>query len=150
MAKSRMTGADGIVKAFRQVTLNLKTPIQQASRKALKPILQEAKANLTEGHGVETGHLKKLLTIKPDPKNKAAMHVGPNSDDPHYRVAHLVEFGTQPHDIDGAMHPGAEAKPFLTPAFEAKADEALKIFGQEIGPAIEKAAERAAAKATKK
>ncbi len=150
MAKSRMTGADGIAKAFRQVTLNLKTPIQQASRKALKPILNEAKANLKDGHGVETGHLKKILTIKPDPKNKAAMHVGPNSEDPHYRVGHLVEFGTAPHDVDGEMHPGADPHPFLGPAFEAKGDEALKIFGQEIGPAIERAATKAVAKASKK
>lgn len=149
MAKSRMTGADGIAKAFKQVSLNLKTPIQQASRKALKPVLDAAKANLTEGHGVETGRLKKILTIKPDPKNKAAMHVGPNASDPHYRVAHLVEFGTAPHDVDGAMHPGADPHPFLEPAFEAKGDEALKIFGQEIGPAIENAAARAVARSKK-
>jgi hypothetical protein len=47
------------------------------------------------------------------------------------------------------MHPGAAAKPFLRPAFEDKKDEAVKIFGASIGPAIEKRAAKLAKKAGK-
>ncbi|MGE6740249.1 HK97-gp10 family putative phage morphogenesis protein [Allorhizobium pseudoryzae] len=152
MARSKMTGADGIAKAFRAVSLNLATPIAQASKKALKPTLDAAKRNLEANGSVESGKLKKLMTVKRDPKNKAAHHVGPANTDPAYREAHLVEFGAAPHYQPelNRMHPGAAAKPFLQPAFEETADEVLDIFGKEIGPAIEKAALKAAARATKK
>lgn len=149
MAKSRMSGADGIAKAFRAVSLNLATPIAQASRKALKPTAEAAKRNLAANRSVDSGKLQKLITVKRDPKNKAAHHVGPANTDPAYREAHLVEFGTAPHAQPelGRLHPGAAAKPFLAPAFEETADEVLQIFGREVGPAIEKAALKAASKA---
>ncbi|NBB47103.1 hypothetical protein GVN24_02315 [Rhizobium sp. CRIBSB] len=152
MARSRVTGAAGIQKAFRQVALNLAAPISQASRKALKPTVQAAKRNLAANGSVDSGKLQKLITVKRDPKNKAAHHVGPSSEDPAYRQGHLVEFGVAPHFQPelNRMHPGAAAKPFLTPAFEETADQVMQIFGQEVGPAIEKAAIRAAAKATKR
>ncbi|WP_275782433.1 HK97-gp10 family putative phage morphogenesis protein [Pararhizobium gei] len=147
-----MSGANGIAKAFRAISLNLATPIAQASKKAFKPTVEAAKRNLDANGSVESGKLKKLITVKRDPKNKAAHHVGPANTDPAYREAHLVEFGTAPHMQPelGRMHPGAAAKPFLTPAFEETADEVLQIFGREIGTAIEKAALKAAAKATKR
>ena len=44
------------------------------------------------------------------------------------KIGHLVEFGTAPHyqPRRKRMHPGARAKPFMTPAFEATKTEAAR------------------------
>lgn len=146
---ARVTGGSDIAKALQQISINISGPIKDAQRKALKPMLAAAKANVP----VETGRLRKILTIKADPsapKSRPTFQVGPNSADPHYRVAHLVEYGTAPHEIDGKHHPGADPQPFLTPAFEATGAEVLRKFGEEIGPAIERAGARARARAARK
>tara|TARA_Y100000310_G_scaffold239557_1_gene243184 strand:- start:2279 stop:2728 length:450 start_codon:yes stop_codon:yes gene_type:complete len=42
-------------------------------------------------------------------------------------IAHLVEFGTDPHEIAAinAVHPGAKAQPFLRPAIDGDPEEVL-------------------------
>ena len=57
--------------------------------------------------------------------------------------AHLVELGTQPHDIKNVVignkfypvihHPGARKKPFLRPAFNSQKGRALEIILTQIG-----------------
>lgn len=153
--KSKFSGVRSTKAAFRQLQSGLTVPINEASRKALRPVLREAKANLKANGSVESGELLSLMTIKRDPeapKNRPTHVVGPDSKKSgHYRVAHLVELGTAPHFQPelNKMHPGAAAKPFLRPAFEEKKDEAIKMFGETIGPAIEKRAARLAKKAGK-
>ena len=46
------------------------------------------------------------------------------------KIAHLVEFGTAPHDQPrrGIRHPGARPNPFFRRAFEAKKQTVLDIF----------------------
>jgi len=71
-------------------------------------------------------------------------------DDPYYAV--MVELGTKPHEIRPAgkkslflaglfaevvQHPGAKAEPFLLPALEEGADEALAAMQEELGAQIE-------------
>ena len=62
--------------------------------------------------------------------------------------AHLVEFGTQPHSVSrggkrkrplqGArLHPGAKARPFLRPAFEAQKTAAMETLRSVILAGIE-------------
>lgn len=81
--------------------------------------------------------------------------------------AHLVEGGTRPHRLKrgarlarrtqaargqgaGGQHPGAKAKPFLGPAFDATKDramaEAQRVLGEETRKLIAKQAARLAAK----
>ena len=58
------------------------------------------------------------------------------------RIAHLVEFGTQPHSVkwgasvrkgifvgEPPMHPGTPPFPFFRPAFEQTKNEVIKLFG---------------------
>jgi hypothetical protein len=47
------------------------------------------------------------------------------------KIAHLVEFGTAPHEQPrrGIMHPGARPKPFFRPAFEGNKGVALSRLG---------------------
>lgn len=52
------------------------------------------------------------------------------------KLAHLLEFGTSPHFqpnlFGGFMHPGAQAHPFMTPAYEAHKDQVVHGFGRAI------------------
>jgi HK97 gp10 family phage protein len=126
-------------------------PANQASRTALRPLLNASRAALRANGSVETGQLLRAMTIKRDgqsPKLKPRYLVGPDSQSKAVRYAHLVEFGTAPHlePKRKIMHPGARPRPFLRPAFEETKEAVARIWGEQIGPAIEK---RAAALAKK-
>ena len=139
MAKgSRIVGAHSLQRALLELgrASSLNAPVGRASRFALQPVLKAAKANTPHDK------VKKALVIKKDataPKNVPTHAVGGDPKNPDYRLLHLLEFDTRPHRVN---HPGTTAQPFLTPAFEAHADEVLKRFGEKIGPEIEKQAER--------
>lgn len=148
MARSTITGAKDIAANFRRASGGLQTPMNAASRKALRPMLAQAKRNLKANGSVQSGELLKLLTIKRDPKvpkTWTRFVIGPDpTKGPGYRKAHLVELGTASHMVGKISHPGAAAKPFLRPAFDEKQKEAVKIFGESIGPEVEKAIARKA------
>lgn len=143
---SKITGGKQLAANLKSLASVLGRPLNEASRKALRPTLAAAKKNIKANDSIESGELLKLLTIKRDPASKkdAPVHmVGPDSKkSAHYRVAHLIELGTAPHDVDGKPHPGANAAPFLRPALEETQDEVLRLLGEEFGTALEKAATR--------
>ena len=78
----------------------------------------------------------------------------------HSRLAHLVEFGTAPHRIEPRRkgkvlafevngetvftthvdHPGARQQPFLRPAGDTKAQEAVDRIGENLGKGLEREA----------
>lgn len=139
--KSKIIGAHSLEKALLELgkPSSLVAPVGRASRKALRPLLRAAKANTPHAR------VKKALTIRKDgssPRNQPIYAVGGNPKDPNRRLLHLLEFGVAPHKIGNIDHPGHAAQPFLTPAFEAHADEVLKEFGMEIEPEIKKQAAR--------
>ena len=139
--------------ALRTMQRQIGRPVSEAQRSSLRPVLKAAKQNLDSLDANVTGELKKSLTIKKDakaPKTKPTYKVGPRSDSPAVRYAHLVEFGTDPHNLpNGGKHPGTSPKPFLTMAFETEGKTVIKKFGEEIGKAVEKQAVRLARKAAK-
>jgi len=144
MAK-HVTGHKSVQRAFRKLPGAITTPVNQASRFALQPILKAAKQNVRSMGARESGELERSLTIKKDsrlPKSRPVHRVGPSSDSPAVRYAHLVEFGTDPHD----GHPGSQPKPFLTQAFAQHDKEAVTRFADKLGPAVEKQAEKLARK----
>ena len=142
MAKSGVYGAKDVQRAFRQIAKSLKRPVNEASRFALQPILAAAKANTTHAS------VKKALVMKQGkaPKDRLTYDVGGDPKNPDYRLLHLLEFGVEPHKIGNINHPGHAAQPFLTPAFTEHGAEAIKRFGEKIGPAMEKQAARLAKK----
>lgn len=155
MAKrSRMTGARELNNTFRKITPGLAVPMNEASRKALRPMLNVAKANLRSNGNVLSGELLKLLTIKRDPRSprmRPVHMVGPDATKgPGYRKAHLVELGTRPHMIGNKFHPGARAFPFLAPAFEATRHTVMNMLGVELGRAIERRAKRVSSRAPRR
>lgn len=109
---------------------------------------------------VDTGDLRdsiKVITGRADRRTQRIVHVG--SFGPDSRLAHLVEFGTAVHRITAkagkvlayisgfqrvfarsVLHPGAKPQPFLRPAGDAKAREALDTMGDVLGVGIEREA----------
>jgi HK97 gp10 family phage protein len=154
MAKrSKMTGAKNIARSMNQLAPRLNAPLNRAGVKALRPMRDLAKQNLKANGNVESGELVSLISVKRDPrarKDRPRLMVGPDAKKgPGYRKAHLVEFGTAPHEVDGWFHPGARAFPFLRPAFEETKDTTIAILGKEVGPEIEKEMARIAKRAKK-
>lgn len=156
MARRAVRGGPETRAALRALTSTLSGPLNSASKHALEPTLEAARQNLSNNGSIESGRLRKILTIKRSKSESRSLApkylVGPSAADPHYRVAHLVEFGTAPHFQPNLnkMHPGAAAKPFLRPAYEATKAIVVEGFGRLIGPAIEKQASRLAARAAKR
>lgn len=138
MSKSTVTGGAAVARRLRQITPGLTVPLNQASRKAMRPMLRAAKANAPK----DDGDLKKSLIVK---NRKGTTIVGPSSKyvgkdgAKPVRYAHLTEFGR----ADGSM----AGTRWLTRAFETTKDLVIETFGREIGPAIEKRAAYLAKKA---
>lgn len=104
----------------------------QAVRAGLKPILREAQRLVP----VRSGDLRDAMVIRTEKRRRA--------DDervavlafksPTSRRAHLTEFGTR----------HAPAKPFVRPAMDSKAGEALDEMGKVLGRGITREAEKLA------
>jgi HK97 gp10 family phage protein len=145
-----VSGDRAVRAAFREMAKAVARPVDEASRFALKPILAAAKAN------TKHASVKKALVLKKGkaPKDRLTFNIGGDPRNPDYRLLHLLEFGTEPHEnagqFPGTHHPGTAAQPFLTPAFQEHGAEAIKRFGERLGPAVEKQAARLAAKQGKK
>ena len=142
--KAAVRGVGHVKSAFREMMKLYGPPINAASRHALRPILSTAKKNIADDPA-----LSKALTIKRDsrsPKAQPKHVVGPDAKSPTVRRAHFKEFGTDPHEINGWMHPGEPPRPFLTPAYEAHGQEAIQRFGDHLGKGLEKRAAKLGAK----
>lgn len=82
---------------------------------------------------VDTGALKRAITVRKATRRQLRQGTGTvvaGFRPPRSRIAHLVEFGTS----------RTAAQPFIRPALETKANEAIRVIGAAFGRAIEKAA----------
>lgn len=125
------------------------TLVDQAGRVALAPMLKDAKARARQ-HRNYIGKYSRF----PQPKKgrvhlDQALVVGKQGKQSKWRrkillgarrrarkIAHLLEFGTAPHFQPnfrgGFFHPGAKAKPFMTPAFEAHKRQVSTEMGKQL------------------
>lgn len=136
----KLTGFDALNKILSEVPKDVARKAGvDALRAGAKPILEEAQNLVPEG---ATGKLAESLEIATKKASIPIVKVQASRKKGGYH-AHLVELGTQPHEIHNVVignkfypvihHPGARKKPFLRPAFNAKKGEALKIILSEIG-----------------
>lgn len=96
-------------------------------------------ASLESRRKKNRGHLKDNIASKVTVGAKAAQgRIGCTN---RVRHAHLVEFGTDPHDIKMGKrtwrHRGARKQPFMRPAFDAKSGESVEIITSELAQAVE-------------
>lgn len=145
--KSSVTGGKATAKRLRQVVPGLAVPLNEASRKALAPMLRMARTTAPR----DSGALRKTLIIKRSgrsPKIRPVHLVGPRADYElngrrPVKYAHVVEFGRAPN-ADGKG--GMEGSRFMSKAFDATAARALQILGIELPAAIEKRVKKLASK----
>jgi len=143
--KPGVYGAKKVSAVFREAARIIGPVVDDASRHALRPVLTAAR-QITQHESV-----KKALVLKKDrkaPKTQPVHVVGGDPKNPDYRLLHLLEFGVDPHwqPKRKVMHPGHAPQPFLTPAFEAEGKNAIRRFGERLGPAFEKQIARLARK----
>ena len=133
--RSKVTGFRETARALRKVARFPRKQVGQASRKALRPVLVDAKANLRQQGSYKRGVLFRSMRIRllKSSTSLASWVVTPTGRG--VSIAHLVEAGTRAHfqPNRGVMHPGAEAKPFLEPAYFENEDLAVKIMAKELG-----------------
>lgn len=144
-----MKGGAELQKFLDQLPAKVEANVMRAALRAgAKVIEEEAKRNVP----VDSGDLRDSIRVSTRSKRgtvTASVKAG-NKKAWYWR---FVEFGTAAHSIDGkkggplsfnglftrsVMHPGARAKPFMRPALDAKANEALEAVGQAIAKRLTK------------
>lgn len=148
MVQSGVYGHRETARALRRLGRQISRPVGEASRPALKPVLKGAKENLRANSSVKRGVLLRSMKIRKLKSSAAKITWAVSATGRGVGIAHLVEFGTEPHwqPKRRQHHPGATPKPFLTPSYVQHGDDAIKIFGRHIGPAMELQARRLAAR----
>lgn len=104
----------------------------QALRAGAKPIVQEAKRLVPK----DTRQLEKAITTKTERQESGSdtRSVLIGFRKPRSRIAHLLEFGTSK----------MPARPFMRPALDGKAGEALDEMGKVLASSITREAQKLA------
>lgn len=137
---ARRSGVRGVpesVAALRTLAGLVAGPANQASKRAMEPMLAAAKENVP----VRTGRLKRALIlkrVKKSPKLAPRYVIGVA---PKAKAAYavVVEWGRA---ANAKGHGALRGTRFMTRAFDANKAEAVRIFGRTIGPAIEEQARK--------
>ena len=126
-------GLKELSKALKAFPENIQNNIlNSAIRAGIVTIQKEAEKNVPKREGI----LKKAIVIKkrrPKNKNRIKYQLGirqGSKDDAYY--GHIVEFGSSK----------MEAKPFMRPALESKADEVINEVRKKMQQRIDKEIER--------
>lgn len=132
---SKVTGYRETARALRRAAKFPTKQVGQASRKALRPILNKSKANLKSQGSYRRGVLFRSMRIRKLKGNSSLSSWVVSPTGRGVGIAHLVEAGTRPHyqPKRRSFHPGAKAKPFLEPAYFAHDEDAVRIMQKELG-----------------
>ena len=135
MAKVTMvlTGDKALNRKLKKLTgKDAKAVVRKATRPALKPVLQEARADAP----VKTGQLKKNIKIRALPRSRSSLGsrvtsgLGKNANSGDAFYGAFLEYGTK----------RIEAKRFMKGAAEKKRSQVLNIYKKEVGQNITKLA----------
>lgn len=148
-------GADELLRRLKQLPSKLhRNILRGALRAGAKKIKEDAERRVP----VDTGFLKKTIRIRGGSNRMllsstvTAQVVAGSSPTMDAFYAHMVEGGTQPHLIEAykrplffggryansVMHPGTPPRPFMRPALEQNASEALAETGRYIEKRLDK------------
>jgi len=143
----KLDGLDEIIKNMEAIKDDLKgDPLRASLRKALTPIVDEAKSLAP----VDTGRLRDAIKTRPLPADDlpagfsdgqelfvlSSRKKDPDAPDNAW-YWHFVEFESKTKS--GKVVP---AQPFLAPAFDSKRSEAIKVFVDEMRTQLEKNVKR--------
>lgn len=143
MADQTIVGGRELDAMLQSLPVKVERNILRAALRAGAAVFrEEAKAKAP----VDSGALRRSIKVSTNSKKgrvTAKLKVGGKLA-PH---AHLVEYGTKPHQIKAKKgggltvgggvvfsvdHPGAKPHPFMRPAFDAKPPAAIQAVGQKI------------------
>ena len=147
----QITGLAELQQALQDLAVNVeKNCLRGALRAGQKVILAEAKR--TSAFADDTGALRASLRITTNSRaGRVSAIVKAGGKKAFY--AHMVEFGTRPHDIEakpghalafggGAVHsvrhPGARRRPYMRPAMDTQSQAALEQFANYLRDRIDK------------
>ena len=123
--------------------------MRSALRAGANVVLEEAKANVA----VKSGLLRDGLKVSTRSR-RGVVSASVKATGKHAYVAKWVEYGTAAHRIipkeakslffggifaEGIDHPGASAKPFMRPALDTRAQDAIVAVGNQIKKRLTKA-----------
>lgn len=159
----KIEGKSAIAKKLKRLSGKVAGSIARRSGAAgARVIRNEARRLVPE----DSGTLKKAINVRTKQfRNRSGFHFyiavdrgGSVKNDGWY--AHFIEYGTQPHQVipkaaqalklsasgdvvrNIANHPGTRAQPFMRPAFESKADNAVRVIGDKLWDNIRKESAR--------
>ena len=124
--------------------------MRSALRQGANDIKTEAQNQLSAHGNIETGLLKKGLKVSTNLK-RGVVTASIKAKGKHGYLAHWIEYGVMPHGIkkgakrksgkyqDGKLNPGFKEKPFMRPALDIKAAQALLTVGETIKKRLTKA-----------
>jgi HK97 gp10 family phage protein len=145
-----VTGLAELERALETLPGKIQSNIMRgALRAGLKPIQDAARSGI---HSV-SGLLARGLKVSTR-SSGGSVEASLSTKGTHGPVAHLVEFGTKAHFIGGGVggalkmpdgslvfgvqHPGAAPRPFMRPALDSKAQEAVQSAANYIGKRLTK------------
>lgn len=147
MDQVEIKGAAELQRLLGELPANIEKNISRGALRAGAVVLQEEAMARAP---VEDGRLRESIRVAAGAKRNGVVYAqvragGRKKGDAFY--AHMVEYGTKPHEIKPrkfkslfiagvfrkiVQHPGAKARPFLRPAFDAKAGEAVDAIAAYI------------------
>lgn len=128
MARAEIRGAQQIrVNLDRMSRAITPAAVHEAHQRALEPMQDDAKANFTINGSFVSGVIPNEIVILHTSRSESKLTLTGMGA----KLGHLIELGTSPHEQPnrGITHPGAAPKPFMRPAFESQADEAIRRAG---------------------
>lgn len=140
MAKGTVTGDKEILQNMRRISKAIGGgQMDKIIRDSLEPMRDRTEQNARklrqEGYNPPGGHLDQgVVVAKRDQRGSLYRVYWVSFKNRAKKLAHLVEFGTAPHwqPRRMIMHPGARAKPFFRPAFEATKEEVVDDVGKAV------------------
>jgi HK97 gp10 family phage protein len=143
MSEVHVTGLKDLQALLDTLPAKLEANVMRgALRAGLKPIKQEAQARVAVASGELRDGLKISARIRYGKVTASLKARGK-----HGHLAHWIEFGTAAHRImpknrkaliiggqllNSADHPGTTARPFMRPAMDSRADDAVAAAGEYI------------------
>lgn len=139
MARATVRGDKEIIANIRRAQRSIGGGfLDRTLHDSLEPMKERTEANalrLRQPGNPRGGHLDQGVVIaKHKQRGSAHREFWVSFRNRARKLAHLVEFGTAPHwqPRRGRMHPGARAKPFFRPAFEAEKEGVAAHIGRRV------------------
>ncbi len=167
MAEVHIKGLDELKKKLAELPLKIEQNIVRGALRAGAKVIAEEAKRLCPVGTEDGGALRDSIRVSAQRTEKGKVKVavkagggkgagkGKAKDQVYY--AHMVEFGTAAHFIkpktskslflaglfkEGVNHPGAKAKPFMRPAMDGRAQDALQAVANYIAQRLPKEIEK--------